>query len=175
MEKKTYIIQITKEKLPEELWLEDNSLRQGTNCKIKSTKETTLSEKWEVVKSLVESVLPSGMAEYNKEFGFIQYNGGAEELAIACYDTLRKATSKFANFVGRSLYMGSSNTPVYCEGELDRIYNAIDNPLYTDYLFCTDEDGKDIVPRGSYALLELLLQLKKGDKLHIGCVMEAEL
>lgn len=154
------IFQITKERVIEDCYLNENTLTQEEGNYYDYCAEIDDEERKENIMYLVENVLPQGMFELTSD-DTIRYNGGIEQWKEEFVANIRK---KAENITTKNM--------MECVGPVYQLEEALKNPLDTGYHFYLDEEGWQSFAEQSFAFMEFVCSLEPGTTLYIGGVID---
>lgn len=153
------IYQISTEPIAERDLLRVDNIVTGEMASISYICENTEDGRNFDIKRLVEHILPKGMFTLSDD-NTITYNGG--------FNMWRK--SHFDKIKALSAQLKPANVMKY-NGPIGELKKAIVNPLGTAALFVTDFYGGAGTAECSADLMDMVSELKKGDKLYLGAIL----
>lgn len=153
------IYQIDIKPIAETDYLRLENIVAGEMASISYVIENTEDGRQFDIKFLVEHILPKGMFTLSSE-DTLTYNGGFNIWKKAHYDNIKElsATLTPANVMKWN-------------GPIGQLKKAISNPLGTNALFVTDFYGGGGTAECSADLMDMISELKKGDKLYLGSIL----
>ncbi len=146
--------------LPDEYVGADN-VEAADMTMIDYCQEVSKEERAELIKALVERILPAGMFSLNPDGESLTYKGGFTEWSREYAATLHEKAAAIDE-TNLFKYVG----PVY------RLQKAIANPLATDALFITSIAGDSCFADRSRELMRLIGNLQIGARLYIGAILD---
>lgn len=153
------IYQISTEPIAEHDFLRIEHIVAGEMASISYICENTEDGRNFDIKYLVEHIFPKGMFTLTAE-DILTYNGG--------FGMWRKA--HFDNIKALSAQLKPANVMKY-NGPIGELKKAIINPLDTSALFVTEFYGGAGTAECSVDLMDMVSELKKGDKLYLGAIL----
>lgn len=153
------IFQITKKQVERKNYLNEDTLEQGDTALIDYCSEIDDDEREENIAYLVDSVLPKGMFTRLGD-NILRYNGGMEQWQ-------KEAVAKIKE---EAVALTADNYFNY--SEYNALKKALDNPLYTAYLFYTDAEGGQSWADQSRDFMIFVSGLEAGTLLYIGGVID---
>ena len=111
------------------------------------------------LKCLVEHILPKGIFTLSAE-DTLTYNGGFNMWKKAHFDKIKELSAKLT----------PANVMKW-RGPIGQLKKAISNPLGTNALFVTEFYGGGGTAECSADLMDMVSELKKGDKLYLGAIL----
>lgn len=153
------IYQISTEPIAEKDLLRIDNIVAGEMASISYVYDNPEEGREHDIKNLMELILPKGMFTLTEE-DILTYNGG--------FGMWRKA--HFDNIKALSAQLKPANVMKY-KGPIGELKKAIVNPLGTAALFVTDFYGGAGTAECSADLMDMVSELKKGDKLYLGAIL----
>jgi len=153
------IYQISTEPIAEKDYLRIDNIVAGEMASISYVSENNEDGRKFDIKCLVEHILPKGMFTFSDD-NSLTYNGG--------FTMWRK--SHFDNIKGLSAQLTPANVMKW-SGPIGQLKKAIVNPLGTDSLFVTEFYGGAGTAECSADLMDIVSELKKGDRLYLGAIL----
>lgn len=111
------------------------------------------------IKHLVEHILPKGMFTISDD-NALTYNGGFNMWKKSHFDKIKALSAQ----------LKPANVMKY-NGPIGELKKAITNPLGTAALFVTEFYGGAGTAECSADLMDMVSELKKGDKLYLGAIL----
>lgn len=153
------IYQIGIKPIAESDFLRIDNIVAGEMASISYVYDNTEEGREHDIKNLVENILPKSMFTLTAENTLI-YNGGFNMWKKAHFDYIKALSAKLtpANVMKWS-------------GPIGQLKKVISNPIGTSALFVTDFYGGGGTAECSADLMDMVSELKKGDRLYIGAVL----
>lgn len=154
------VYQITKERVIEGNFLNEDTLTQGTDGNIDYCSDIDATDRKWRIDNLVNTILPKGMFT-QMENDTIRYNGGIEAWK--------------AEWVKRIQEKANLVTPANVTEWIGATYHLkteLENPFGTGSLFYTDEEGVESCANESGDFMAIVNELKEGEHLYIGGVID---
>lgn len=153
------IYQISKKPIAENDYLHIDNIAAGKMASISYIYGNDEYGREHDIKFLLDHILPKGMFTLSAENTLI-YNGGF----------LMWRKSHFDNIKALSNQLTPANVMKWSD-PIGQLKNAIVNPLGTDALFVTDFYGGAGTAECSADLMDMVSEMKKGDKLYLGAIL----
>lgn len=153
------IYQISTEPIAERDLLHIDNIIAGEMASISYVNENNEEGRQFDIKCLIEHILPKGMFTLSAE-NTLTYNGG--------FNMWKK--THFDNIKSISAQLTPANVMKW-NGPIGQIKKAVVNPLGTNALFVTDFYGGGGTAECSADLMDMVSELKRGDKLYLGAIL----
>lgn len=154
------VFQITDERIDKEYFLDETTLTQGDGSYYDYCSDISEEERAEQIAILVDHVLPNGMFTLVGVDEMV-YHGGAEKLK-----------EKWVKAIHDKASAVNTNNVLDWIGAAYQLEKELKNPLHTDYHFYLSEETYQNYAEPSNELVKKICELKEGDHLFVGGVID---
>ena len=154
------VYQLFTEKMEKENWLDEDTLLQGDGSYYDWCSEISEDERKAAIIELATCILPAGMFRLI-DSETLEYLGGMNEWK----------KSWVANIHRKALGVNENNV-MKLVGETYLLEKEIKNPLHTDSHFYLEGEGYQTFAEPSAELMRLVDEMKVGDRLYIGGIID---
>lgn len=154
------VYQLSMENVKKEKWLNEDTLLQGDGSNYDWCSDISEDERKAAIVELVASILPAGMFRLIGS-ETLEYLGGMHEWKTSWVSSIRR----------KALCIHEGNVMELIV-ETYRLEKEIKNPLRTDCHFYLDSEGLQSYAEPSAELMRLVDDMKVGDRLYIGGIID---
>ena len=154
------IFQITENRIESDCYLDEDTLTQGDGSFYDYCSNITDEERREMIKCLVEKVLPMGMFRLVNDDEMV-YMGGSDEWK-----------EKWVNAIHEKAQLVTADNVLDWIGASYQLEKELKNPLHTDFHFYLSEENIQTYAEPSNEFMKMVCTLEKGTHLFVGGVID---